>query len=602
MLYKRMITSWMILTLVLAAGGIQPAAADTIVKELSLARNGIFTELTIYTPGRVLCNQLTVAPKNGKPFRVVVDLCGAIHGLGRSNFADIPPGVITGIRTSQYATTPQNVVRVVLDLNRETTYKVTTDDNWVRVSLVDPDGPLFPQWSWRAPANSPVLAVVDKPTPPAQKPVPEPNWAAEQNDDFASVAGQAADNNRRLESSPAPWEDNTPLTVLPPQVSPPANQPLEQPTATYAEARPVEPAAPKPQKTMSPEPVAVPRPAADEAAEEPGANWQDWDWAVDAVPTIEWVPATPQYDLPAGPTWVEEKPNPVNTAVEQPSTVDLNTQMVAAESPGYVSNEDANAGAIVSNETAPVETPATLPQADKWVKTPAVEKQVEEDVPLLVKLRQKFVGLSEDETVTLDPTAESLATAQMQEISEAAIEFSEVDDQAAGRQFDPSELESKIATVDPSALATGTAYANANEQTNKGPAVHQPGKGNKVSADAARAEVVYDRNGRRDPFRGLVEGQRSGLLTATLPRVDALRLVGVLRDYDGAIALFEDMEGYGYILREGDPVRNGYLKTVGEERVVFQVDEYGWVHTVVLGLRHEGDVQGYDYATDNDEQ
>ena len=70
-----------------------------------------------------------------------------------------------------------------------------------------------------------------------------------------------------------------------------------------------------------------------------------------------------------------------------------------------------------------------------------------------------------------------------------------------------------------------------------------------------------------------------------MPNVEGLRLVGVIES-DGMSnsALFEDQDGYGYILKEGDKVRKGYVLRVEQNRVYFQIFEYGWSRTLSLNL------------------
>jgi hypothetical protein len=109
-----------------------------------------------------------------------------------------------------------------------------------------------------------------------------------------------------------------------------------------------------------------------------------------------------------------------------------------------------------------------------------------------------------------------------------------------------------------------------------------------VPGGPVRTEVFYDDLGRRDPFEPLLKGLRSGFISEELPSVEALRMVGVLKDDDQSLALMEDTDGHSYIMRPGDPVANGRVLSVGEARTVIQVDEYGWTRTVVLQLTSRG--------------
>ena len=48
--------------------------------------------------------------------------------------------------------------------------------------------------------------------------------------------------------------------------------------------------------------------------------------------------------------------------------------------------------------------------------------------------------------------------------------------------------------------------------------------------------------------------------------------------------IFRQPDGFGFILKSGDKVRNGYVLRVETDRVYFQIFEYGWSRTVALQL------------------
>jgi hypothetical protein len=106
-----------------------------------------------------------------------------------------------------------------------------------------------------------------------------------------------------------------------------------------------------------------------------------------------------------------------------------------------------------------------------------------------------------------------------------------------------------------------------------------------MPVSSSRKVIRYHSEGRRDPFTPLVgrEGFSSKKRRA-VPAAEQLRLVGILRSLAGNKALFEDGEGNGYILAPGDRVRNGYMVSVAENKVLFQVNEYGWTKTVAMEL------------------
>jgi hypothetical protein len=79
-----------------------------------------------------------------------------------------------------------------------------------------------------------------------------------------------------------------------------------------------------------------------------------------------------------------------------------------------------------------------------------------------------------------------------------------------------------------------------------------------------------------------------GYNAAALPDVSTLRLVGLLHDIRDSWGLFEDSNGYGYILKKGDRVKNGRLSKLTESRAYFQLSEFGWSRSVKLDLEPEG--------------
>ena len=86
------------------------------------------------------------------PPRVVVDLQGARSDLSASRYDGIDRGGVRGVRTSQHAA---DVVRLVLDLERETRYTVTRVPEGVRITLESGAQAFAPWSSGSAPAAAP---------------------------------------------------------------------------------------------------------------------------------------------------------------------------------------------------------------------------------------------------------------------------------------------------------------------------------------------------------------------------------------------------------------------------------------------------------------
>ncbi|MFO7652497.1 MAG: hypothetical protein R6X25_01630 [Candidatus Krumholzibacteriia bacterium] len=104
-----------------------------------------------------------------------------------------------------------------------------------------------------------------------------------------------------------------------------------------------------------------------------------------------------------------------------------------------------------------------------------------------------------------------------------------------------------------------------------------------------RNEFFYQSFGKPDPFGVLVSGDYQPATGAELVDLNTARLVGVMWGADDHFALVEDTDGFGYILRLGDRVRNGRVTAVSEDRLTARVVLYGIANTVVLKLdRTEG--------------
>jgi len=102
-----------------------------------------------------------------------------------------------------------------------------------------------------------------------------------------------------------------------------------------------------------------------------------------------------------------------------------------------------------------------------------------------------------------------------------------------------------------------------------------------------REIIVYQTSGRPDPFMPLIEDAISNAKGGELPDVETLRLVGILQDKKASRALFEDYNNYSYILKTGDRVKNGFVLSIEDTRVLFQIRQYGWNRQVAIDLENE---------------
>jgi Tfp pilus assembly protein PilP len=136
-------TSLALAILMVAACG---AAAQNHITGIQLSRDGDNTLVSIYGERQMRVAHQSVEAKEGKPFRVVIDCLAARHGLPEKVFTGLPRSAVTAIRTSQFAVQPEEVVRVVLDINNETIYRIETENNVVTVYINDPSTGMFDPW------------------------------------------------------------------------------------------------------------------------------------------------------------------------------------------------------------------------------------------------------------------------------------------------------------------------------------------------------------------------------------------------------------------------------------------------------------------------
>jgi hypothetical protein len=93
----------------------------------------------------------------------------------------------------------------------------------------------------------------------------------------------------------------------------------------------------------------------------------------------------------------------------------------------------------------------------------------------------------------------------------------------------------------------------------------------------------YKAFNRRDPFQSLIVGEFEET-EFELVDIYSVRLVGILSGGMEKYAMLEDNNGFGYILKAGDPVRHGSVVSVGDLSLVARVTMYGQTSSVTLRL------------------
>ncbi len=114
-------------------------------------------------------------------------------------------------------------------------------------------------------------------------------------------------------------------------------------------------------------------------------------------------------------------------------------------------------------------------------------------------------------------------------------------------------------------------------------------KGTIVAEFPTRMVIKYKQSLSRDPFESLI-GEKKGseeFGQKKLLDIETARLVGILQSASGKNrALVEDLDGYGYILKQGDRIKKGYVSKIYSDKALFQLFEYGWSRAQALHLEN----------------
>ncbi len=506
---------------VLLAASVTLAASRVTNVEMNFENGNTAARVDI--DGTVRFTHQTEVARDGRPFRVIVDILAATHHLGRKEFIDLPSCVISGIRTSQYSVKPEQVVRLVFDMQHETVYRVQSDAKSVTVVFPDKTAQPFAAWSssaWLATqvdnASAPTVTV----TAP-KSPVAKVDEKAKPSEKTAGELNAAFDRDRQL-SLVGKTKSSKPSVSIPAMVSSdefygPVFEPDDPVASEAASLDPVEQKAPV-KKAAKPVTVAVTPPA---------------EKKQEATKPVQEKPKEPLKFKNTG-TWADQlglnDREKLPVVVAAPETI---------EPP---------------KTEKPVVIAAVEPEPQKTVPAkPAVKPTTKANTPKVQTPK------AEPQKAVTKPTA-SDPKSTSSEVKQAP--------EKAPVEKDPS-TESRTSRF------------------RRTPAFAKKIKGTMVAEFPKRLLMKYRATDRRDPFETLINDAKvySSPVEQRVPNVEGLRLVGIIESSTGAnSALFEDTDGYGYILNGGDRVQKGYVLRVESDKVYFQIFEYGWSRTVALRI------------------
>ncbi len=467
--------------------------------------------------------------KDGKPFRVVIDLFPVIFELSEKKYADIPACIVSALRGSQYAANPTATSRIVLDLNKSSLYRIEKKGNSVFVYIPDSECKGFATWTSQ-----------DKETKNAQ-PVKAKNVVAEKPVKKSGELSKAA--------KPA----------------------INKPTPVVAKKKIA--AAPKEQ-------FAYVQPSSSGSLDQEIANWDSLELKSHVDAKAEWarkkaeVAAKEKAELERKEAEAVKKKNTElarKKAKEAQKESQLAKQIPAEKQlpkqPEYTYSKP-ESSSVLDKAIAKSDS---KPKAEKTKTKKPVQKKAKADLPVMAdsKVNKEPVKNKKTDNKTYTKVKKS-------EIESAPRKSKNADQKA--------ELAKADSKVDKKAKATS--------RFRRKPAFPNKLKGTIVAEFPKRMVIKYKPASARDPFATLINEQGSGsndLIVKTIPDVETSRLVGVLQSTDGKNrALLEDMDGVGYILKTGDKVKKGYISKIYSDKAFFQLFEYGWSRTIALRL-NEGE-------------
>jgi len=141
------------------------------------------------------------------------------------------------------------------------------------------------------------------------------------------------------------------------------------------------------------------------------------------------------------------------------------------------------------------------------------------------------------------------------------------------------------ALVDARAEETAPAKSDANVQPVPPAPADTAAAQQSVDGITLREKVYYYQAfNQRDPFQSLIRGEFEESGELDVVDIYSVKLVGVLSGGMEKFAMLEDGNGYCYIMKAGDPIRNGNIVSVSDRSLIARVSLFGQTSTVTLRL------------------
>jgi len=512
----------------LAAG----SANSSKVTSIELDHIQGFTVANIKVDGSVRFTHQTEIAKDGRPFRIIVDILSATHNLSAKTFENLPDCRITGIRTSQFSVKPEKIVRIVLDMKGESTYRIESRNNSVFLFVHDKDSKSFATWSSDsykepAPAKKPAVAAM----PSSTKDEPD-------NSSYAKIASinKALDDDRKssLES-----------TTSKPFIYPSREESISK----------------KPSSEAS-----VPN------VKKPSTTKKMYSSEIDDVPLKDSkskIITKPEAKTSTSKLATADKKPVTKKIATKPFSL---TKSTGSSVPSTKKEAIKTAKVTKKPSTAVSKAASSKPTQVKKIKSKSKAKSAAES-----KLKQSGPPASPNKA-KVSKLAKSSSSKSTKKTTLAKNSNAKKSSVSKKKSSKPTTV---VAKIEKKAKKSSTA------RFRRSPAQSRKIKGTMVAEFPKRLVIKYKGKRYRDPFETLINETRisNSLVEKRVPNVEGLKLVGVLETAgESNRALFEDKDGFGYILSAGDKVQKGYVLRVDMEKVYFQIFEYGWSRTVALNM------------------
>ncbi len=94
---------------------------------------------------------------------------------------------------------------------------------------------------------------------------------------------------------------------------------------------------------------------------------------------------------------------------------------------------------------------------------------------------------------------------------------------------------------------------------------------------------VFKSINKRDIFEPLLSKSR----TSEALNLDNSILTGIVTGPNGRVALIKEFGGQGFVLRENDKIANGFVKEIGNDYIIFETHQFGFVSKTTFKLESE---------------